>query len=450
MSNPQAIDLSDRKVGPVYTRHVNESTILISDARLLDPATGLDDIGGVLIEQGRIRDVGAHLHRQFVHAETHYSLKGLTLIPGMVDARVHLGEPGDDHRESIAETLSLAAYGGITSVAALPNTQPALDQVPNLQFAVRRAREAKFSKLYALGAATQNLAGETLTEIGSLTEAGAVGLSNGNQAITRPDVMLRLLAYAKAFEQCLHHFPLEPSLSRGSMNKGAIATQLGLSSSSRAAEILMVQRDIQLAKEAGARLHLGPLTCADALELVRRAKAEGLPITCSTAPQYFCLNELEIGDYRTYAKLEPPLRSEDDRLSVIAAIADGTIDIIVSDHCPQDVDAKRVPFEQAAYGMAGLETLLPLTLNLHHSHGLDLLDILQCVTQRPADLLGLNSGRLQIGNAADLAVIDPDAPLRLSNTQLRGKSKNSPLEGFPAQGKTVMTFVDGRLLFDLR
>ncbi len=450
MTSPAAIDLSERKTGPVYTRHVNETTILISDVRLLDPATGLDEVGGLLIEQGRIRDVGAHVHRQFVHAETVYNLKGLTLMPGMVDARVHLGEPGDDHRETIPETLSLAAYGGITSVAGLPNTSPALDQVPNLQFAVRRAREAKFAKLYILGAATKNLEGETLTEIGGLTEAGAVGLSNGNAAITRPDVMLRLLAYAKAFDQHLHHFPQEPSLSRGSMNKGAIAMQLGLSSSSRAAEVLMVQRDIQLAKESDAPLHLGPLTCADSLDLVRRAKAQGLDITCSTAPQYFCLNELEIGDYRTFAKLCPPLRAESDRMAVIEAIADGTVDVIVSDHCPQDVDAKRVPFEQAAFGMVGLETLFTLSMTLHHGRGLPVMQVLSCLTAKPADLLGLNAGRLQIGNAADLAVVDLDAPVRLSNTLLKGKNKNSPFEGFPAQGKPVMTFVDGRLLFDRR
>lgn len=450
MTQPAAIDLSERKTGPVYTRHVNETTILISDVRLLDPASGLDEIGGLLIEQGRIRDFGPHLSQQFVHAETVHNLKGLTLIPGMVDARVHLGEPGDDHRETIPETLKLAAFGGVTSVAGLPNTSPALDQVPNLQYAVRRAREAKVAKLYILGAATRNLEGETLTEIGGLTEAGAVGLSNGNAAITRPDVMLRLLAYAKAFDQRLHHFPQEPSLSRGSMNKGAIAMQLGLSSSSRAAEILMVQRDIQLAKEAGAPLHLGPLTCADSLDLVRRAKAQGSEITCSTAPQYFCLNELEIGDYRTFAKLAPPLRAESDRLAVIEAIADGTVDIIVSDHCPQDVDAKRVPFEQAAFGMVGLETLLPLSLTLHHARNLPVLQVLRCLTSRPAEILGLNAGRLKIGNAADLAIVDLDAPVRLSNTLLRGKNKNSPLEGFPAQGKPVMTFVDGRLLFDHR
>ena len=301
-----------------------------------------------------------------------------------------------------------------------------------------------------LGAATQALDGETLSEVGSLANAGAVGLSNGNQAITRPDVMMRVMSYAKAFGQTLHHFPFDPYLSKGMMNKGALATQLGLSASSKLAEILMVQRDISLCREASAPIHLGPLTCAESLALVREAKANNLPVTCSTAPQYFCFNELEIQDYRTYAKLNPPLRSEEDRAAVAKAVADGTIDGIVSDHCPQDMDSKRVPFEQAAFGMVGLETLLTLSLTLYHTSQVELHRLLGALTWKPADLLGINAGRLKIGNSADIVVFDLDRPLRLDNSQLRGKSKNSPLEGFPAQGKAVMTFVDGRLLFDHR
>lgn len=444
------IDLSGPKAEKLYTRHVNEQPILLANARLIDPESGLDERGGLLIEQGRIKDFGSHINPRFVKVDEIIDLEGLVLAPGMVDGRVHICEPGAPHRETIAETLELAAVGGVTSIAALPATQPCLDTVPNLQFAVRKAREAKMSKLYALGAATQNLDGETLSEVGSLANAGAVGLSNGNTPISRPDVMMRVMSYAAAFGQTLHHFPFEPHLSKGMMNKGALATQLGLSSSYKLAEVLMVQRDISLCESTGSNLHLGPLTCAESLELVRAAKAKGLTISCSTAPQYFCLNELEIQDYRSYAKLNPPLSAEDDRNAVAKAVADGTIDCIVSDHCPQDVDAKRVPFEQAAFGMVGLETLLSMSLTLYHNEMIDLHSLLATLTYKAADLLGIKAGRLKVGNSADLLVMDLDRPLRLHNTQLRGKSKNSPLQGFPAQGKAVMTFVDGRLLFDRR
>ncbi len=293
--------------------------------------------------------------------------KGLCLAPGLVDMRVAVGEPGFEQRETIQSASRAAAAGGITAFAMLPNTHPVIDDIAGLEFIARRAREAKGVKIFAYGAATAGANGTNLAEMGLLAEAGAVGFTDGTHAIGDALTMRRALSYARAFGKVLVQHPEEPSLSaNGQMNEGEIATRLGLSGIPRAAEIIMLERDLRLVELTHGRYHAAHLSTAEGIELIRHAKASGLNVTCDVAPPYFALTEVDIGDYRTFAKLSPPLRHDNDRRAIIAGIADGTIDAIASDHAPQDQDAKRVPFAAAAPGAIGLETLLPVTLELYH------------------------------------------------------------------------------------
>jgi dihydroorotase len=333
-------------------------------------------------------------------------------------------------------------------MVALPNTDPPVDNVSVVEFVARRAREVKLTKIHTYAAATKGMAGKELTEIGLLAANGALGFTDGVQAIADALVMRRVLAYARTFDQLVIQHPEEPSLGgAGEVNEGEIATRLGLAGISPAAEVIMVERDLRLVAITGARYHVAHVSTEAAIEAIRRAKADGLPVTCDTAPPYFALNETAIGDYRTFAKLSPPLRSESDRRAVIAGLADGTIDAIASDHSPWDQDSKRLPFTSASYGIVGLETLLPLSLELYHNHHLELIELLRLLTVAPARILGLGVGRLAVGMPADFVIFDPDASWRIRTDEFRSKSKNAPFDGRPVQGRVVRTVVDGRTIF---
>ncbi len=341
---------------------------LIRGARLLDPASGLDATGDLLIEGERIAAVGAIIaasDREVVAAE------GLCLAPGLVDMRVQLREPGAEHMELIESGGQAAAAGGVTTMVALPNTEPPVDDVSVVEFLARRAREVRLAKVHTYAAATKRLAGKQLTEMGLLAANGAVGFTDGVKAIADALVMRRVLSYACNFDLLVVQHPEEPSLAgAGEVNEGEIATRLGLAAIPPAAEVIMIERDLRLVEITGARYHAAHLSTAAGVEAIRRAKARGLPVTCDTAPPYFALNETAIGDYRTFAKLSPPLRSEWDRRAIVDGLRDGTIDAIASDHAPWDQDLKRLPFSSAAYGIVGLETLLPLSLELYHNRHL--------------------------------------------------------------------------------
>ncbi len=353
--------------------------LIIRGARLLDPASGRDETGDLLIEGERIAAVGGMLSApdaEIVAAD------GLCLAPGLVDMRVQLREPGAEHMELIESGGRAAAAGGVTTMVALPNTDPPVDDVSVVEFLARRAREARLAKIHTYAAATKGLAGRQLTEMGLLAANGALGFTDGVKAVADALVMRRVLSYARSFDLLVVQHPEEPSLGgAGEVNEGEIATRLGLSAITPAAEIIMVERDLRLVELTGARYHAAHLSTAAAVEAIRRAKAQGLPVTCDTAPPYFALNETAIGDYRTFAKLSPPLRSEQDRRAIVEGLCDGTIDAIASDHAPWDQDLKRLPFSSAAYGIVGLETLLPLSLELYHNRHLGLLDLIA-----PADL----------------------------------------------------------------
>jgi dihydroorotase len=418
-------------------------------ARLLDPAKGLDAPGALLTEGPRIADLGPRLFNDGVpEGVAVVDCGGHCLAPGLVDMRVQLREPGEEHKETIRTASLAAAAGGVTSMAALPNTEPVVDDVSGVEFVARRARDVKLVKVYTYGALTRRLEGAQMTELGLLSSYGAVGFTDGIKAVADAQVMRRALAYARAFDVVIAQQPQEPALAGGAMNSGELATRLGLSGIPVMAEVIMLERDLRLAELTGGRYHAANMSTAESVEVIRAAKARGLRVTCDTAPHYFALNENAVGDYRTFAKVMPPLRSEDDRRAIAAAVADGTIDAIASDHSPHDQDSKRLPFVGADFGIVGLETLLPLALELSHKGQVGLLELLDRLTRAPARILGLDAGALKPGAPADLVVFDPGRPWRIDPEAFHSKSKNSPFEGRPTQGKVLRTVVDGRTIFE--
>ena len=420
--------------------------LLIRHARLLDPASGLDTAGDLLVEGERIAGIGGDLSAATRDAEM-VMADGLCLAPGLVDMRVQLREPGAEHLESIESGGRAAAAGGVTTMVALPNTDPPVDDVSVVEFLARRAREAKLAKVHTYAAATKGLKGHELTEMGLLAANGALGFTDGVKAVADALVMRRVLAYARSFDLLVLQHPEEPSLARaGEVNEGEIATRLGLAGITPMAELIMVERDLRLVEITGARYHAAHVSTASAIAAIRQAKAKGLPVTCDTAPPYFVLNETAIGDYRTFAKLSPPLRSEWDRRAVIEGLRDGTIDAIASDHAPWDQDSKRLPFSSAAYGIVGLETLLALSLELYHNRHLGLLDLVRLMTLNPAQILRLPVGRLAVGAPADLVIFDLDQPWQICPDDFLSKSKNAPFDDRPVRGRVRLTIVDGRTI----
>jgi dihydroorotase len=419
---------------------------LIAGARLLDPATGLDAPGDLLLEGGAILDHGAGLGRP-EGAEV-VDAAGLCLAPGLVDMRAALGEPGAEHRETIASAAQAAVAGGITTLCALPDTEPALDDPALVQFVLRRGEATGCITLLPYAAATKGCAGKEMAEYGLLREAGAVAFTDGARAVGSARVMRLALSYARAFGSFIVQHPEEPDLAAGgAATEGELATRFGLPGIPAAAEAMLVARDVALARITGGHVHFAHVSTAAALDLIRAAKAKGLRVTCDTAPPYFDLNETAIGDWRSYAKLSPPLRPEADRLAVVAALTDGTIDAIASDHQPRDADDKRLPFVQAEAGGAGLATLLAVTLARVHAGDLPLLQALDLLTARPAKLLGLPVGRLAKGAPADLVLFDPERAWQVKAGQLPGKAQNSPFDGRALEGRVVATWKGGRRVF---
>ena len=419
------------------------------NARLVDPASGTDTPGALLTEGRRIADLGPALFADGVPegVET-VDCGGHCLAPGLVDMRAHLREPGAEHKETLASASRAAAAGGVTSVACLPDTDPPIDQTALIEFVARRARETSLVKVYPVAAITRAREGRALTEIGLLKEAGAVGFSDADRAVTDSRVMLRALAYARAVGALIMQHPEDHALTAGgAMNDGELATRLGLAGMPAVAETIVVERDLRLAAAAGAPYHVAHVSTADAVAAVRRAKAQGLPVTCATAPHYFTLNENAVADYRTFAKVRPPLRGEDDRLAIVEGLADGTIDAIASDHAPHDQDSKRTTFAQAAFGIVGIETMLPLSLALVHDGRLGLPALLDKLTAAPARLLGLEQGVLARGAPADLVLIDLERPWVVDPDVLHSKSKNAPYDGHAVQGRALRTVVGGETVF---
>ncbi len=373
---------------------------------------------------------------------------GACLAPGLVDLRANLGEPGAEHRETIASAASAAAAGGITTLCVLPDTDPPLDDPALLSFMIRRGEATGSVALLPYGAATAGCAGRDLAEFGLLREAGAIAFTDGARAIGNARTMRIALSYARAFGTFIVQHPEEPTLAaNGAATEGELATRLGLPAIPAVAEALIVARDIALARITGGHVHFAHVSTGAALDLIRAAKAQGLRVTADTAPPYFDLNETAIGDYRTYAKLSPPLRTEADRQAVVAALADGTLDAIASDHQPRDADDKRLPFAQAEAGGAGLATLLGVTLARVHGEDLSMLGALALLTCKPAALLGLPVGRLAKGAPADLVLFHPERGWKVEAGALPGKAQNSPFDGRALEGRVLGTWKAGRRVF---
>ena len=421
--------------------------LLLSNAQLLDPATGREGPGAVLVRDGRIADVAWGAAPGAPEGSQRIECGGHVLAPGLIDLRAFVGEPGAEHRETLASASAAAASGGVTTLVCMPDTNPVIDGPPIVDFVLRRARDTASVNVLPAAAITKGLAGREMTEFGLLQEAGAVAFTDGLKAVTNAQVMRRALTYARDFGALLMQHVEEPDLAaEGVMNEGEMASRLGLMGVPREAETIMLERDIRLVRLTGGRYHAAMISTADSVEIVRRAKEAGLPVTCGVSVNNLVLNEGDIGHYRTFCTLSPPLRREDDRQAVIAALNEGVIDVIVSDHNPQDVETKRLPFAEAADGALGIETLLGASLRLLHTGDVSLSRLLAALSANPATLLRREAGRLAPGAPADLVLIDPDLPYVLDKRQLKSRSKNSPFDEARLQGAAVLTLVGGRVV----
>ncbi len=420
------------------------------NARLIDPATDYDGPGSVVVVEGLIADV--------IHGTTPpagnaairvIDCDGNALMPGLIDMRVRTGEPGHEPKETLKSASLAAAAGGVTSFVVQPDTDPVIDQPAMVDFILRRARDIELVHVYPAGAATQGLKGQRMAEIGLMSQAGAVYFTDADQPIVNSKILLRVLSYANGFNALIAHRPKEPWLSEGAVaTSGEMAARMGLAGVPALSERIMMDRDLGLVELTGARFLVDQVSTAEGLSSLRRAKAKELEVFASASINHLMFNEIDIGDYRTFYRLDPPLRSERDRLALVDALAEGLIDVVVSNHSPAPAEDKRLPFSEAAPGAIGLQTLLPALIGLHLENDIPLLDILRAVTINPAQLLGLEAGRIAKGAPADLILVDIDAPFALREKDILSKSKNSPFENRTLQGKVLKTLVDGRIVYE--
>lgn len=425
------------------------ATTVFSQARIVDPSCGLDEIGSVIVEGNRISAAGKSALNQGVpEGATVIDCSGKTVIPGLVDSRVFIGEPGGEHRETIASASTAAAAGGITSILMMPDTDPIIDNVALVEFVLRTAKDTASVNVFPAAAITKSLEGREMTEFGLLREAGAVAFTDGRHTIANSLVMRRALTYARDFGTVIAHETQDANLaSSGVMNEGLYASWLGLAGIPREAETIPLERDLALARLTCGNYHAAKISTAMAADAVARAKNEGTKVTAGVAIHSLSLNENDVGEYRTFFRLAPPLRAEEDRLAMVEAIKNGTVDIISSSHDPQDVDTKRLPFADAAAGAIGLETLLAVALRLHHNDEIPLIRLVETLSTAPARLFGLPGGSLKPGTIADLAVVDIDMPWLVTESDIRSRSKNTCFEGARLQGKVLQTMVAGRTVF---
>ncbi|HTV31758.1 MAG TPA: dihydroorotase [Methylocella sp.] len=426
--------------------------LALINARLIDPEALEERVGGVLIIDGMIRDLGAPVNPANLPVYARIlDCKGDCVAPGLIDLRAFIGEPGAEHRETIATATMAAAAGGVTTILARPDTNPPVDEPAVVDFLLRRARGTGRVRVLPCAALTAGLAGIEIAEIGLLQQAGAVAFSDGARSIRNARVLRRVMQYARDFDALIIHHAEDPDLAlEGVMNEGEFASRLGLSGIPREAEAIVLDRDIRLVRLTGARYHAALVTTTLSLDIIGQAKAEGLPVTAATSINHLTLNENDIGDYRTFLKLAPPLRHEDERRALVAGVASGLLDVIVSDHNPQDVETKRLPFAEAEPGAIGLETMLAAGLRLVHSGELSLARLIAAMTLGPAEILGLPQGRLKIGAPADLIRFDPDEPFIVDKHKLHSRCKNTPFDEARMQGIVKCTLVAGEVVYEAK
>ena len=421
--------------------------LALINARLVDPAQSKEIKGGVLIANGVIADVGAGVTKANVGDAEVIDCGGDVVAPGLIDMRAFVGEPGAEHRETIASASMAAAAGGVTTIVSMPDTQPVVDDPAVVDFLKRRARDTARVRVLPSAATTKGLKGKEIAEIGMLQEAGAVAFSDGTHSIRNTQVMRRAMTYARDFDALIMHFTQDEDLAGGVMNAGELATRLGLGGIPVEAEAIALDRDMRLVNMIKGRYHAALISARMSIEVIERAKQAGLAVTCATSINHLTLNENDIGNYRTFCKVSPPLRHELDREAVVDALASGLIDVIVSDHNPQDVETKRLPFGEAENGAIGLETMLSAAIRLVHAGQVSLPRLIASMSLRPAEILGLPQGRLTKGAPADIIRFDPDEPYVLDPALLHSRSKNTPFDEARMEGRVKLTLVAGEMVW---
>jgi len=426
-------------------------TTLFTNARLIDPEADTVTIGQLLVEDGKISEIfpGSVNIDDLSTKPVIVDCDGKFLAPGIVDIGVKVSEPGERHKESFRSAGLAAAAGGVTTMVTRPDTTPAIDSPETLEFVTRRANEASPVHVRPMAALTRGRHGREMVEIGFMLDAGAVAFTDCDTVVQNNKILSRCLTYARSLGALVIGHPQDPGLSKGAaVTAGKFASLRGLPHVSPMAERMGLDRDLALVEMTGVRYHADQITSARSLPPLQRAKENGLDVTAGISIHHLTLNELDVGDYRTFFKVKPPLRSEDDRIAMVEAVASGLIDIISSMHTPQDEESKRLPFEEAASGAVALETLLPAALRLYHADALSLPQLFRAMSLNPSKRLGLETGRLAVDAPADLVLFDADAPFILDRFKLQSKSKNTPFDGQRMQGRVLATYVSGKPVFE--
>ena len=425
----------------------------IINAKIVDPSNNINEIGGIIIDdKGKIKAIGKKITKENIPKKSEiFDAKKNYLFPGIVDMRVFVGEPGYEYKENF-KTLSKAALsGGVTSVVSMPNTLPVIDNVSMVDFIKRRGRDKSEINIFPSASLTKNTEGKNMTEFGLLKKKGIIAFTDGLKAVQNTGIMSKIMNYAKDVNALIIQHAEDNELAKnGLINDGEISTRLGLEGIPSVAEKIIVERDLSLLEDYFCRYHISQISSHKTVEVIKRNKNEGKKFSCGVSINNLSLNENDIGDFKTFLKLSPPLRSENDRRSLVQAVDDDVIDVIVSDHKPEDEDSKRLTFKQANTGASGIETLLPLSLELFHNGSLKLETIIKKLTINPAKILGIKKGTLKIGSDADLCIVDINKPWKVDKSKLLSKSKNTAIEDKKLQGQILRTYINGNLLFQLK
>ncbi len=422
------------------------------NARIVDPSQNLDERGGLIIDtKGKIKAVGKSVKKENIPIKSEkIDLKGKVLMPGIVDMKVFIGEPGFEYKENFRSLSSAALSGGVTSVVSMPNTSPVIDNVSMVDFILRRGRDKSNINIYPSATLTRNMDGKLMTEFGLLSKKGIVGFTDATRTVQNSEIMSRIMNYASDLDVLVMQHPEDQELSKGRcISEGEVSTRLGLQGIPSIAEKIIIERDLSLLEEYPCRYHISQLSSAKSVDVIKKYKKNGIKFTAGVSINNLSLNENDIGDFKTFMKISPPLRTEEDRKALIQGIKDNLIDVIVSDHKPEDEESKRLPFAQAAEGSIGIETLLSLALELHHNGSLPLKKIIETITCNPAKILKINKGTLKKGSDADLCIFDLEQPWKVDVSKLKSKSKNAAIENRKLQGKVMMTYLKGESVFNI-
>ena len=421
------------------------------NARIIDPSQKMDEKGSLILDKnGKVKAIGKNVKKSDAESSAEiFDIKGNVLIPGIVDMKAFVGEPGYEYKENFRTLSQAALAGGVTSIVTMPNTKPIIDNVSMVDFIIRRGRDKAAVNLFPCASITKQTEGKLMTEFGLLSLRGIVGFSDVNKTVQNTELMARIMDYASDIGVLIMQHAEDYELSKNScINDGEIATRLGLEGVSQIAEKIIIERDLSLLSEYPCRYHINQISSKKSLEVIKKNKSNEKKFSVGVSINNLSLNENDIGEFKTFLKLSPPLRLEEDRLSLVQGIKENLIDVIVSDHIPEDEESKRLPFAQAATGAIGIETLLPLALEMHHNESLPLNKIIETLTINPAKILQINKGTLAKGSDGDICVLDLDAPWMVEAEKLKSKSKNTAIEGRKLQGKILMTFLNGELVFN--